>query len=128
MIHSLSSRSFCWISTHSSRGVATGPGCQKILSSSITRRPVTSPSCRASVDLPEPPGPRIKTRFTSHSLEQSTGRRCCAAQIAVHLRVRPLQVLVEFSLLTVGQDLADFLVGSIAVRSQLGQAPFARQA
>jgi hypothetical protein len=68
MIHLLSSRSFCWIATHSSRDGAASPGCQKTLSSSVTRRPVTSPSCRASVDLPEAPGPRIKTRFTPEGL------------------------------------------------------------
>jgi hypothetical protein len=33
------------------------------LSSSITGRPVISPKRTASVDLPEPPGPKITTRF-----------------------------------------------------------------
>jgi hypothetical protein len=34
-----------------------------ILSSSITGRPVISPKRTASVELPDPPGPKITTRF-----------------------------------------------------------------
>ena len=46
----------------------------------------------------------------------------------MHLRVRPLQVLIELLLLVVGQDLADLFVGLIALGPHLGQALFARQA
>lgn len=46
----------------------------------------------------------------------------------MHLRVRPLQELIELFLLVVGQDLADFFVGLIALGPHLGQALFARQA
>jgi hypothetical protein len=46
----------------------------------------------------------------------------------MHLRVRPLQVLIELFLLVVTQDLADSFVGLIALGPHLGQALFARQA
>ena len=46
----------------------------------------------------------------------------------MHLRVRPLQVLIELFLLAVAQDLADLFVGLIALGPHLGQALFARQA
>ena len=46
----------------------------------------------------------------------------------MHLRVRPLQVLIELSLLVVGQDLADLFIGLMAPGPHLGQALFARQA
>ena len=45
----------------------------------------------------------------------------------MHLRVRPLQALIELLLLVVGQDLADLLVGLFALGPHLGQALFARQ-
>jgi hypothetical protein len=61
-VPSFSRTSFCWSSTHCCRGVSTSPDCQKLLSSSITRNPVISPSCRASTDLPEAQGPIITTR------------------------------------------------------------------
>jgi len=46
----------------------------------------------------------------------------------MHLRVRPLQVLIELFLLVVVQDLADLFVGLIALGPHLGQALLARQA
>ena len=46
----------------------------------------------------------------------------------MHLRVRPLRVLIELLLLVVGQDLADLFVGLIALGPHLGQALFVRQA
>ena len=62
--------SLSWIFTHSSRGMATSPGCQKILSSSITGRPVISPRRAARVDLPDAPRPRMITRFTVFNVRQ----------------------------------------------------------
>ena len=46
----------------------------------------------------------------------------------MHLRVRPLKVLIELSFLIVAQDLANLFVGLIALGPHLGQALFARQA
>ncbi|OLB87886.1 MAG: hypothetical protein AUI17_01905 [Acidobacteriales bacterium 13_2_20CM_2_55_5] len=46
----------------------------------------------------------------------------------MHLRVRPLQVLIELFLLVVAQELADLLIRLIALGPHLGQALFARQA
>jgi len=63
MIQSFSPTSFYWSSTHWLRGVSTRPGRQRILSSSTTRNSAISPSCLASVDLPEAPKPMITTRF-----------------------------------------------------------------
>ena len=41
------------------------PGCQKILSTSITGSPVISHKRLARVDLPDAPRPKMTTRFTS---------------------------------------------------------------
>ena len=46
----------------------------------------------------------------------------------MHLRMPPLQVLIKLYFLSVGQDLADVLIGPVTVRSHLGQAFFARKA
>src|SRR5713101_7323954 len=45
----------------------------------------------------------------------------------MHLRVRPLQVLIKLLFLVVAQELADLFVGFIAVRPHLVQALFTRQ-
>ena len=63
MIHPSFATSRSWAATHSSRGVATRPGRQKILSNSTTGRPLISPKRFARVDLPDAPRPRITTRF-----------------------------------------------------------------
>ena len=47
------------------------PGCQKILSSSITGSPVISPKRFARVDLPDAPQPMMTTRFIVFSLRKS---------------------------------------------------------
>src|ERR1700756_1628029 len=46
----------------------------------------------------------------------------------MHLRMPPLQVLIKLYFLSVGEDLADVLIGPVTVRSHLGQAFFARKA
>jgi len=46
------------------------PGCQKILSTSITGSPVISPKRLARVDLPDAPRPMMTTRFILPSLRK----------------------------------------------------------
>ena len=46
----------------------------------------------------------------------------------MHLRVRALQVLIEFFLLVIAQDFADLLVGIHAQRPDLTQELFVRRA
>ena len=62
MIHRSPTTSCSCISIHPWRGVAISPGCQKILSTSITGSPVISPNCLARVDLPDAPRPTMTTR------------------------------------------------------------------
>jgi hypothetical protein len=68
MIYRCFSTSKSWTPTHSSRGVATSPRCQKTLSSSTTGSPVISPRRFARVDLPDAPRPRITTRLMLYSV------------------------------------------------------------
>jgi hypothetical protein len=68
MIQRSPATSFSCMATHCSRGVAISPGCQKILSTSITGSPVISPKRLARVDLPDAPRPRMTTRFMPSSL------------------------------------------------------------
>jgi len=62
MIHRSPTASSSCISIHCWRGVAISPGCQKILSTSVTGSPVISPKRLARVDLPDAPRPRMTTR------------------------------------------------------------------
>src|SRR5262249_39624227 len=68
MIHSLfSAKIWLCIAIHWSGGRAVRPGCQKILSISIRRNPAILLNCFARVDFPDPPGPKIITRFMGKS-------------------------------------------------------------
>ncbi len=86
MIHRSPATSFSCMATHCSRGVAISPGCQKILSNSITGSPVISPKRLARVDLPDGSRPRMTTRFI---VSQFT-------QIAVWCGPTP-QIALDFS-------------------------------
>jgi len=63
IIHRSPTTSCSCIAIHFWRGVAISPGCQKILSTSVTGSPVRSPKCLARVDLPDAPRPTMSTRF-----------------------------------------------------------------
>src|SRR6516165_1625350 len=52
-----------WIFSQSPSGVGCGPGCQKMLSSSMTGRPSLFERFCANIDFPAPPRPWMATRF-----------------------------------------------------------------
>jgi hypothetical protein len=68
MIHRSLVTSFCWMTTHWSRGVGVSPACQNILSNSITGSPVISPKRKARVDFPDAPRPMMRMRSTPPSV------------------------------------------------------------
>lgn len=68
MIQPSSATRHCCLFSHSSFDIGVGSRPQKILSSSITGRPVILLRRKARVDFPEPPRPRIRIRFNLENL------------------------------------------------------------
>src|SRR5712692_11649810 len=99
--------------------VVAGPGEKLGNVPSVLRFPLPEPSVH-------PPTGTIGTAISSN-LWRPRRRWCRPAQVAMHLRVRPLQVLIKLLFLGVAQELAELFVGFIAVRPHLVQALFTRQ-